>query len=95
MKSNKKLNYKLKRLKNDLNFIEKKYNLEIEEKVEELEEEEKNVEEELFNFLMEEIESIKKSNIKIFVSENKDDINSLTPYYKNLLLDKIKKKFFI
>lgn len=94
MKSNKKLIYKMKRLKNDLNYVEKP-ELEIEEKVEELQEEEKNLEINLYEFLLEELENVKKSNVKIFVSENKEDINSLPLYYKNQLLEKIKTKFFL
>lgn len=57
------------------------------------EDEEKEQENDFLN-LVDELEKIKKKDVKKFVKENKDEINALPSNLKNRLLDLIKDKLY-
>ena len=87
---------KKNRLKNQFNFnyyYKEEEIIDEEPSESESEDEQKEQENEFYN-LVDMLEDTKKKDIKKFVKENKDEINSLSSDLKNKLLDLIKDKLY-
>ena len=87
---------KKNRLKNQFNFnyyYKEEEIIDEESSESESEDEQKEQENDFYN-LVDMLEDTKKKDIKKFVKENKDEINSLSSDLKNKLLDLIKDKLY-
>ena len=87
---------KKNRLKNQFNFnyyYKEEEIIDEEPSESESEDEQKEQENEFYN-LVDMLEDTKKKDIKKFVKENKNEINSLSSDLKNKLLDLIKDKLY-
>ena len=84
---------KKNRLKNQFNLNYYYKEEEIIDESSESEDEQKEKENDFYN-LVDMLEDTKKKDIKKFVKENKDEINSLSSDLKNKLLDLIKDKLY-
>ena len=87
---------KKNRLKNQFNFnyyYKEEEIIDEEPSESESEDEQKEKENDFYN-LVDMLEDTKKKDIKKFVKENKDEINSLSSDLKNKLLDLIKDKLY-